>query len=417
MINIYGKKVSGWLVCICTLSISACQYLPEFPAQSSTVQEDSSEPQQSGVQEKSEVSDETFVTEARPVNQEIREIGTGQFIASQPQSVNQVDVDATAGDITLNFQNTDIREFIKVILADILNLNYIIDQNVNGQVTIETTQPITRNKVLPLFENILEMNNAALISTPEEIYKIVPKPLATRSNLSPIVTTTSQGGHSLRIVPLQYISALEMNKILEPIISEGVQITVDQKRNLLIVSGNTPQFTSIQDTINLFDVEWLRGMSVGLYPLKFVDPETMTNELNTILTAMEGGEVSEGMLGGLVRIVPLERLNSILIISQNATALREVELWMYRLDRPGDHVGKRLYVYNVQNAKATDLADILGHIFTSTSDTTSARTIDSTELAPGLTPVEIRNSVSSNQEQSRENTESEQPNTQSSNDK
>ena len=129
-------------------------------------------------------------------------------------------------------------------------------------------------------------------------------------------------------------------------------------------------------------------MSVGLYPLDYVDPKTLKVELDDVISGIQGGNSKE-MLGGLVRVVPLERLNSILLIGSTASALREVEIWMHRLDKPGDKAGKRLFVYHVQNAKATELSDILNDIFKGSG--ASERRLRPVQLAPGLQPTEITN--------------------------
>ena len=125
-------------------------------------------------------------------------------------------------------------------------------------------------------------------------------------------------------------------------------------------------------------------MSVGLYPLEHVGPATLKRELDAILGGMEGGGPDE-LLGGLVRTVALERLNSILLISATPAALGRTETWLYRLDRPGERAGQNLYVYEVQNAKAVEIAKILSEVFSGKGQTEAAPP----SLAPGTTPVEI----------------------------
>jgi general secretion pathway protein D len=298
----------------------------------------------------------------------IVEIGTGQYISP---SAFTLDTKLTAtgkkedpeeGDITLNFQGTDIREFIKVILGDVLNYNYVIDQQVGGTVTIDTAIPLQEEELFPLLEKVLAMNNAAIIKS-DGVYNILPKSKVVRGNLVPTTTTTQTGsGYSVRIIPLTFIAALEMQKILEPFVPEGGEIRVDKRRNLLILGGTANELNALQETIEIFDVDWMRGMSIGLTPLEYVDPKTLKTELDSILVGAEGSAKDE-LLDGLVRTIAIERLNSILLISATPTALYEAEAWVERLDIPGEAVGQRLYVYNVQNAKATDLADILGNIF------------------------------------------------------
>ena len=161
---------------------------------------------------------------------------------------------------------------------------------------------------------------------------------------------------------MKFIAAGEMQKILEPFIAENASIRIDKKRNLIIVSGTQQEISAVQETIAIFDVDWLRGMSVGLYPLDYVTPKTMKAELETVLGALDAEEDND-VLGGLVRTVAIERLQSVLLVGSTPAALREAEIWLHRLDRPGESVNRHLFVYRVQNAKADELGSILREIF------------------------------------------------------
>ena len=247
----------------------------------------------------------------------------GRFITS-PNSKATTPSESDNRDITLNFQGTDLREFIKVILSDVLNRSFVIDPKVSGKVTMETARPFSKDELLPLLEDILGMNNAALVET-DNIYRILPKNQAVAGNLAPqFIEKEGSSGYAVRIIPLRFIAAQEMQKILEPFVSDGKDIRIDKRRNLVIASGTPQEITLIQDTVDVFDVDWLRGMSVGLYPLDYVDPKTMKSELDSIMSGIQGDDSKE-MLDGLVRTVSLERLNSILLIGSTSTALREVE--------------------------------------------------------------------------------------------
>ena len=325
-------------------------------------------------------------------HQRIVEIGSGNYISPSvftlATSLTQAGAtkEPAEGDITLNFQGTSINEFIKVILGDLLKYNYVIDPQVGGTVTIETAIPVKKEELFPLLEEILAINNAAIIRS-DGIYHILPKANAVRGNLAPgTATSQTSSGYSVRIIPLTYIAALEMQKILEPFVSDTGNIRVDKRRNLLILGGTQKELDTLQETIGIFDVDWMQGMSVGLFPLENVDPKTLKTELDSILNGVEGSEEGE-LLDGLVRTVSIERMNSILLISATPAALHEAEAWVNRLDRQGEQVGQQLYVYNVQNAKATELAEILGKVFKSTQPQTAG--FPAAALAPGTTPVEI----------------------------
>ena len=314
--------------------------------------------------------------------QKIVEPASGPFIRA-PRPARAAATSAE-GDITLNFQGTDINEFVKVILSDLLQRSFVIDPEVRGSVTMETAQPLRRADLFPLLEEILAINKAAIIEA-DGIYRILPRPKAARGNLSPLTAAIElDGGYSVRVVPLQYIAAQEMGKILEPFVAEGGELRIDKPRNMVIIGGTPRELARLQDTIDIFDVDWLRGMSVGLYPLEHVGPATLKRELDEILSGMAGDGPDE-LLGGLVRTVALERLNSILLISATPAALGRTETWLYRLDRPGERAGQNLYVYEVQNAKAVEIAKILSEAFSGKGQTEAIPP----SLAPGTTPVEI----------------------------
>ena len=375
-----------YISALLVLTAGACSQLP-FQGQSGITSVESDvatlpveELESDGTKPDTEKHDSPPVSKGR---QQILEMGTDEYVADAPPIE---EFKSKPGNITLNFQDTDIREFINVVIKDVLNENYLIDGNVAGKVTIATAKPILKEGLIALVEEILAMNGAA-ITKENGLYRIMPKSQAIKGNLTPSLSKRTAEGYSIRIIPLEFIAAQEMQKILEPFLAEGNELRIDKKRNLVIISGNEQEITTIQETVDVFDVDWLRGMSVGLYPLDYVEPEILKAELDSILGAVEADNSKE-LLDGLVRIVPIDRLQSILLISSTSAALREVEIWVHRLDRPGKSVDKRLYVYDVQNAKATELGEILGRIFATATESTPSPD-RGVQLAPGLTPVEI----------------------------
>ena len=265
------------------------------------------------------------------------------------------------GDITLNFEAVDLREVIKVVFEEILRDNYVIDPKVQGTVTIHTTYPVASEAVLPILETILQMNGAALVRN-GSLYKILPQ-----SELNGVALTPNAGkstgklkaGQGVQIVPLKYISAKEMKKILESFSSASEQIRVDEGRNLIIISGSYQKINNLLNTIQMFDVDWLSGMSFGLIPLKFTDAKTLTDELNNIL-----GEGQDSPLSGLVKLIPVERLGAVMVISQQPRYIQEAQKLIRQFDQGSDNSpDRRLYVYHLKNGKAENIASILQSIF------------------------------------------------------
>lgn len=290
---------------------------------------------------------------ATPVTEIYR--GTGSVVGGKsdpPTSISSVD---EQGDITLNFVNADVRDVAKAILGDFLKLNYAVGANVQGTVTIQTSRPLARDKVLPVLEQALRLNGMALVKA-EDIYKVVPLADASRESGATKVAEhkgSLEPGYGVSIVPLKYVSANEMKRLIEPL--GGVQgaVHADAVRNVLIIEGTEQERATMLDNIALFDVNWLSGMSFALYMPKYTDAQDLAKELDQIV----GGR--NGPLAGVVRFVPIVRLNAVLAISPQAKYLEQLQRWVQRLDRPGQGSDRRIFVYHVQNGRASDLARVL----------------------------------------------------------
>ncbi len=297
--------------------------------------------------------------------------GTGQLIA-QP-SVALVEA-AEDGAITLNFVNTDIREVISAILGDTLKLSYVIDPRVQGTVTIRTSKPLAAANVIPVLEDILTMNGAGLVKS-GETYKIIPlEGAATGFRLEP--------GYGIHIIPLKYASATAVRGILEPYVPPGRILRMDAARNVLLFTGTAAEARELEDLVQVFDVDWMTGMSFAIYPLHSAESKTVVEELDRVF-----GQDFEGPLAGVIQFVPIERQNAVLVITAQPAYLDKAAIWIERLDQGQEGDSQRAYVYWVQNGNAKDLAAVLTEVY---GGGAQVPTVVPPTLAPGLTPAELR---------------------------
>ncbi len=310
----------------------------------------------------------------KPIEPEIWE-GKGSTVHFHPEKRTKPPAN---GKYTLNFDDLDLGEVTKVILGDTLNENYVLSPRVGGRVTLQTSRPLTRDELLPALEMLLRMNNAVLVKG-DGIYKIEPAANALRGISAPRLGKSGQNlpaGYQIRIVPLKFIGVKEAQEILKPVMDPKALIRADAARNLLMIAGTSEELENLMDTIHLFDVDWMKGMSAGLFTLQNTEVETILSEIEQIM-----GIGKDGPLAGVFRVVPLERLNAILVITPQPVYLQKARTWIGRLDKlaPDGLGGEGVYVYKVANVVATELSDTLNDIFSGKkkSKTTKA------SLAPG----------------------------------
>ena len=280
--------------------------------------------------------------------------------------------------VEMNFEGADVQTVAKTLLGDILQLNFVVDPRVQGNVTLASAGPISRKDVLPAFESVLRMQNAAIVRS-GDLVKVVP--MAEASGSGAISVGTGEPGFGVSLVPLRYTSASTVAKTAESFMSRPGAIRVVQSRNLLLVQGTTAERQAALDVVATFDVEWLQNQSVGVYPLKSTSPETMIGELERVF------ETSEGGLGqGVIRFQPISRMNAVMVVTKNPKLLAQTTQWVRRLDR-SDTTGTTLRTFKLKNGKATEVAKILNDIFGQKSGSGDSAT---KQLAPGVEGAQAR---------------------------
>ena len=288
-------------------------------------------------------------------------------------------------DVSLNFEQAPLAEVMHAIMGDILQLDYIVDQPVKGQVTLRTRTPIPRDELLQVLESLLKANNALLVKGSDGRYLVTGA--ARGGSLLPAVSNprSSDPGYSTIVVPLRYISASNMAEILQPVAEERSFVLVDNSRNIMMLAGTREQLDGWLDIINTFDVDQLSGMSVGLFPLENSNVEDVAEALSALLETGEQGDI--------VRVVPVKRLNSLLLITPRSHYLDTLGVWIERLDSTADSLfEKRLFVYPVQNTSAKRLSELLNSIYVNefsvqtTSSEVNSDSLSGIGVAGGVAP-------------------------------
>ncbi|MBA6414274.1 type II secretion system secretin GspD [Parahaliea sp. F7430] len=304
-------------------------------------------------------------------------------------------------DVSLNFEDAPLAEVVHAVLGDILALDYIVDRPIKGKVTLRTRTPIPRDQLMEVVESLLKANNVLMVRGSDGRYLITGADRA--RNLRPDLSAAGEGGvgYSTIVVPLQYISASNMAEILRPVVEESSLLRVDNTRNLLILAGTQAQLDGWLEMVKTFDMDVLEGMSVGLFPLEHSGVESTAKVLMSMLD-QSGKNGQAGDFGQLVRIIPIKRLNSLMVVTPRAHYLKTVSTWIERLDaEPAANFERRLYVYPVQNTTAKRLADLLTKIYSGSGSKSGSSSQTSTgfggqdAVAPGLSSESIGSSSSS----------------------
>ena len=299
-----------------------------------------------------ETNDTSIKTEIYP--------GAGEGFTNKKLASSLAPKNTTQGQYSLNFDDADLGEVAKVILTDILSVNYVLSPKVTGTVTLQTSNPLSKKELLPTLEMLLQLNDAVLVFN-DGVYQIKSKADALNNSAFSTYDRYSQqipAGYQIKVVPVRNVAVQELAEIIRPLLQDKTILNIDSNRNIMLVAGTSSELARAMEMVNAFDVDIMKGRSFGLFPIKNVEASKMIEELQQVFNQQNGSAAN-----GFFQFMEIERLNSILAITHRPKFLKDIERWVIRLDRANASSGGGVIVYRVQHVDALELSGILNDIF------------------------------------------------------
>ena len=274
--------------------------------------------------------------------------------------------EAGGGEYSLDFADTDVREAAAQILGGMLKLGYTIDPAVRGTVTLRTARPLSRAQLLPALESLLAGVGATLVQA-DGVARIVP--------------LASAGAAGSTVVPLRYVSAEELVKVLQPLAGATAHIAAEPWRNAVVIAAAPGQVEPLVELVRSFDVDELAGQSYAVLPVTSGNAHDFAEALRAALRGH--AEASP------VQVVPLPRFDAVLVAASQSRFIQAATRIYALVERERRRTVRSWHVYYLQDSQADDIAYTLQMAFTPNNVTaqppaqagTSRRRLGGTSLA------------------------------------
>lgn len=274
----------------------------------------------------------------------------------------------------IDFKDVELRKVIETV-SEITGKNFLIDDRVQGRVTVVGPKSLTADEVYQMFLSILKVKGFATVPA-GKIYKIVPAAnMGTREVYMKIGPAGRQGkteSYVTQVIPVRFTSAEDLQSLLAPLLPKTDSITAYAPTNLLIITTTESMLSRLGQIISIVDVEGA-GDEVRIIPVKFAPVAELSSKITQILEAQAGGSaapVRRPARGrpavpatgkNVTRIIADERTNSLIAIG-DLQDLGKVTDLVGKLDVPAPAGTGRIQVYYLQNADAQELAKVLSGI-------------------------------------------------------
>jgi general secretion pathway protein D len=260
---------------------------------------------------------------------------------------------ASGGMVSLNFNRADLIEIIH-ILAQHLRLTYTIDPEVKGTVTINSSEPLRTEDLLPIFHQVLRMNGAVAVRA-GNVYRIMP--IKDGKGLARPMGSSREDSFALQIVPVRFFSVAEMKKVLTPFVMPGGEIIENPRGNFLVIMDLPSNIQRLMEIADLIDVQVFAGTRMEIYQPKVASAEELATEMTKVMQAYAASVPQTESF--TAQFLALPRINQLLVISHSEAAWTYAKRWLDRIDVIAEGPGRRIFVYPVENGKADELAAVL----------------------------------------------------------
>lgn len=255
----------------------------------------------------------------------------------------------------LNFDNSPIASVAKITLGDILGVGYVIDPRVQGNISLSSGRPIPKSDIVFALENALRLGGVALVRD-DAGYRLMPQADAVGAGMADAADRMTPG-YGISVVPLQYVSAQAIVKLVDSFATKPGLIRADPKLNLVLIQGTGSERRNAVDLVLSFDADFMKGQSVGIFPVQNSNPGPIISELEKIVDSGEGG-ISQN----LIKFQSIARMNAVLAVTRKPEILHRVETWIHRLDMT-NMGGSAVHVYRVKFGDARQIARVLNDVF------------------------------------------------------
>ena len=265
---------------------------------------------------------------------------------------------------TLNVRDADIRAFIQDA-ARVTGRTFIIDNRVQGKVSVVTDRPLSRSEYFEIFLSTLRANGLVAVPAPGGSYRIQPADGAA-GQPSGVGQASNRNSFVTEVFRLRSIDAASALETLRPLVSKDGSVTANRAGNSVVVADYADNISRIRQVISRIDRD---TSSVQMVVLK----NAGAREIATSLQALVAGGGADNAAPAAATVVPIDSSNAV-AIRGDANSVTRLANMARELDRQAAS-GTEIRVYWLEHADAEKLLPVLQQLIgQSTSQPVTAST-------------------------------------------
>ncbi|MGD0399453.1 MAG: type II secretion system secretin GspD [Syntrophobacteraceae bacterium] len=265
--------------------------------------------------------------------------------------------------IVLNFEKADIAEVTNQIFSDQLKLNYVMDQTLQGHISMYIEGDFENDELLRMVTRAYEANGISVI--PKKGFYFIQVAQKTGGSGLPLANEQLLKGEKgtrplIVIYRLRFMEHKQAISLLTPFLTPGRKILSDQLTNSIIFVEETDNARVLINLLKTIDINVLQEVSMEIIPLSSIAPQDAVQGMESLMSKLGG--FKESSIKNSLALIPLNNYRGVLVMAQNPELLKSARQWIQALDVRGLGTQEEIYVYFLQNGLARDIAQIVSAV-------------------------------------------------------
>ncbi|MCW2387386.1 general secretion pathway protein D [Sphingobium sp. B11D3B] len=280
------------------------------------------------------------------------------------------------GQLTLNVRDADVRAFIQDA-ARVTGRTFIIDNRVQGKVSVVTDRPLSRSEYFEIFLSTLRANGLVAVPAAGGAFRIQPVEGAA-GQPGQVGRAANSNQFVTEVIRLRSIDAQSALETLRPLVSRDGSITANRSGRSVVVADYADNIRRIRQVLAQVDTD---GSTTQLITLKNAGAREIATSLQGLLAGEEGAP-------SRATIVAIDSSNSI-ALRGDATTVQRLAAMVRDIDARAAS-GTEIRVYWLQHADADKMLPVLQQLLGQAgvvSETPTASNAPSAPAGAGSAPA------------------------------
>lgn len=311
-----------------------------------------------------------------------------------------------ANGIVMNFKNAPL-EMVLNYLSDAAGFIIVLDTRVNGNVSIISSHPMTRDEAVDLLNSVLNKNGYAAIRSGRTLTIVDKNDAKTRSipvksgnkpeeipNNAEIVT---------QIIPIRFVEARQLVSDLTSFVSPQATVVANEAGNAIVITDTQSNIRHLAEIIRAIDNSAEAETEIRVFRLKHASPADVAATLSSVFPSSSSGGSTQSpvrfgggggpggffqrMMGGgggnnssssadrvkkatAVTAVADSRIQAV-IVTAPKDLMDQIAVMMASLDVPSTR-DQKVYVFKMNNGDPQQAVQVLQNMFQSSGSSRSS---------------------------------------------